>query len=1036
MKGLLLRLSALDADAATAVRVIAHFEALLGGGLDPSSLARSTAGLAGCPAGLELPDGRSARSGPDGGALAGAPARVSGRVDLEPVGRVWLERPGTPGPFDELVLEWMAITARVLAGRPRPGRAPRAVDPALVELVLSGREDAPDRIRALRLLGLSPAGPLRVVAVAGRPGTDVGLEAVALLGRGAPEGAVRVARVGALGVVLVQRAGGPGIAAVSPAAELRTALAARLRDLAGGAGDAPGVRVTGRPAASRRGTLVCVPYGGGSAVVYQPVADLLPDGWELWSVAIPGHDVGVTEEHLPFGVLAAKLAEEIAERVEGPFVVYGHCGVGTALAVATARLLEASGREPEAVYAGAQFPFARPRNRLLAALSRIASPEALLGDRVYVNWLTGMGVDTSRLDREQAAFIVGNMRRDSRAAEEWFTGAIAEVAAGAPRLRAPLVSLVGDRDPAADFYQERYREWLLLAERSAVAVIDQGGHFFVKYRAAEVAEAVTSVHRAVLGGTTGDLPGRTADAAWWFHAETGAPGKAATGQPAPGPASGPADMSAGSPGAADPPEATGPAGGGRAPGGDDSGGPEPGMGRFLTVAFGQLASIMGSALTEFALPIWILLETGSLARFALYSVVAMLPGILVGPLAGAVVDRHDRRRVMLLSDVAAGASQVAMLVLLLTGRLDSWYLYVLLASLSMALTFQRLAYSSAVPQLVPKRYLGHANGIVQLAFGTAQFVAPLLAVALMSGIGLRGVLILDVASYGVAVAVLLCVRFPRTMPWRRREPLAEEIRQGFAYTWRQRGFRSMLLWFAALNLFLSPLFLLVTPLVLAFDTLDGAAGVAMASGAGALTGGLLMGLWGGPRRHRLRGMLALTAVFALAGAVTGLRADLWWIGAGAFGMACAIALVNGVYSTIVQVKVPQRFHGRVFALNTMIAWSTLPIGHGLVAPLSARVFDPLLAHDGPLADSVGQVLGTGPGRGIGLMYLLFCLVMLALVVFALRWPVLARFDRDVPDAEPDDLVGLRERARALAAARAHAEDGAPAVAAAGAGADR
>ncbi|TXS47721.1 non-ribosomal peptide synthetase, partial [Streptomyces sp. t39] len=99
------------------------------------------------------------------------------------------------------------------------------------------------------------------------------------------------------------------------------------------------------PAASRRGTLVCVPYGGGSAVVYQPVADLLPDGWELWSVAIPGHDVGVTEEHLPFGVLAAKLAEEIAERVEGPFVVYGHCGVGTALAVATARLLEASGRE-------------------------------------------------------------------------------------------------------------------------------------------------------------------------------------------------------------------------------------------------------------------------------------------------------------------------------------------------------------------------------------------------------------------------------------------------------------------------------------------------------------------------------------------------------------------------------------------------------------------------------------------------------------------------------------------------------------------
>ncbi|MER7724284.1 amino acid adenylation domain-containing protein [Streptomyces sp. NPDC096323] len=751
------------------------------------------------------------------------------------------------------------------------------------------------------------------------------------------------------------------------------------------------------PAGHLRATLVCVPYGGGSAVVYQPVADLLPEGYELWSVAIPGHDVGVTEEHLPFGELAENLAAEIRERVRGPLIVYGHCGVGTALAVATARLLEASGRELEAVYAGAQFPFAKPRGRVLGALSQVASLEALLGNRVYVNWLTGMGVDTSQLDREQTAFIVGNMRRDSQAAEEYFTRAIADVEAGAPRLRAPLVSLVGDRDPAADFYQERYREWLLLAERSAVAVIDQGGHFFVKYRAAEVAEAVTTVHEAVRRGSTGTLSAHSPDAAWWFHAETGpAAGAEVTADPAAG-------------------------GAGDGDAAETKGAPAPGAARFLAVVLGQLGSIVGSALTEFALPIWILLETGSLARFALYSVVAMLPGILVGPLAGAIVDRFDRRKVMLAGDIAAGLSQVAMLCLLLGGALDTWYLYLLLGSLSVALTFQRLAYSSAVPQLVPKRYLGHANGIVQLAFGAAQFVVPLMAVALMAGIGLRGILILDIASYAVAVAVLTCVRFPRTLPWSRREPVVQEIKQGFAYTWRHRGFRSMLLWFAVLNLFLSPLFLLVTPLVLSFDTLDGAAAVATAGGAGAVAGGLIMGVWGGPRRRRVRGMLALAGVFALAGAVTGLRADLWVIGAGVFGMSCAIGLVNGVYSTIVQVKVPQRFHGRVFALNTMVAWSTLPIGQGLVAPLGARLFDPLMTEDGALADSVGRVLGTGPGRGIGLMYLLCCVAMLALVALALRLPVLARFDLDVPDAEPDDLIGLRERAAALAASASRAE---------------
>ncbi|GAA1385271.1 hypothetical protein GCM10009639_07780 [Kitasatospora putterlickiae] len=736
------------------------------------------------------------------------------------------------------------------------------------------------------------------------------------------------------------------------------------------------------PAERRRLTLVCVPYGGGSAVVYQPVADLLPADTELWAVAIPGHDIGVTEQHLPFDELAEQLAAEVRERVDGPVVVYGHCGVGTALAVATARLLEASGRELEAVYAGAQFPFAKPRSKVLTALSGIAALEPLLGDRVYLNWLTGMGVDTSELDQEQVRFIVGNMRRDSKAAEAYFTRAIEEVEAGAPRLRAPLVSLVGDHDPAADFYQERYREWLLLAERSAVAVLDQGGHFFVKYRAAEVVEAVTTVHRAVLAGETGGLPARGPDSSWWFHGETGPPAaeQEAVEEPA-------------------------------------AEGPQPSMGRFLAVAAGQLASITGSALTEFALPIWILLETGSMTRYALYAVIAMLPGIVVGPVAGALVDRLDRRKVMLAGDIAAGATQAAMLALLLAGQLHSWQVYVLLGVLSVALTFQRLAYASAVPQIVPKQYLGHANGVVQLAFGAAQFVVPMVAVALLAAIGLRGILIIDVASYVIAVAILLAVRFPRTLPWTRREPLVEEIKQGFGYSWRQRGFRSMLLWFAGLNVFLSPLFLLTTPMVLAFSDLDGAARVAVAGGAGALLGGIAMGFWGGPRRHRLRGMLALAAVLALAGAVTGLHAGLWVIAAGAFGMSFALSLVNGVYSTIVQVKVPQRFHGRVFALNTLVAWSTLPLGHGVIAPLGSAVFGPLMEPDGALAPVFGPLIGTGPGRGIALMYVLFGLAMLVLVAVGLRLPALARFDREVPDAEPDDLVGLRERARAAATRR-------------------
>jgi hypothetical protein len=209
MKGLLLRLSALDADAAAALRVIAHFEALLGAGrLDAESLVRSTAGLAECPAGLEV-GGRVVRFGPAGTVpAAGLVGQPSGSAQFAPGGRVWLERAGAPGPFDELVLEWMAIAAGVLYGSRQQDSAPAQVaDPALVERVLSEREAVEDRARALRLLGLVPEQPLRVMAVAGPA-------AVAVLGRRELRPGVRVAGVGPLAVALA-----PG--AASAAEELR-----------------------------------------------------------------------------------------------------------------------------------------------------------------------------------------------------------------------------------------------------------------------------------------------------------------------------------------------------------------------------------------------------------------------------------------------------------------------------------------------------------------------------------------------------------------------------------------------------------------------------------------------------------------------------------------------------------------------------------------------------------------------------------------------------------------------------------------------
>ncbi|WP_395106412.1 MFS transporter [Actinomadura sp. SCN-SB] len=334
-------------------------------------------------------------------------------------------------------------------------------------------------------------------------------------------------------------------------------------------------------------------------------------------------------------------------------------------------------------------------------------------------------------------------------------------------------------------------------------------------------------------------------------------------------------------------------------------------------------------------------------------------------------------------------------------------LYGLLAVLSIALTAQRLAYGSAVPQLIPKQYMGHANGVVQFTMGVARFLVPVVAVGLIAAVGLEVILVVDVAGYVFAVAVLLVVRFPATMPWRSRESLMSEIRNGFSYLWRRPGLRAMVVYFFVLNAFLAAAFVLISPLALASGDLADAGWIAMIAGIGATVGGGLMALWGGPRRRRMYGMLVGSLCFAGFCALAGLRPSLPLIAVGVFGMCLTMAVVDGIWMTVIHTKVPHRFHARVIAVNQTLAMSTQPLGFVLIAPLAPALFDPLLQPGGALAGSVGTVLGVGDGRGLGLLYVLCGLCIAAWTAAAMRHPLLARFDIDVPDAEPDDLIGLR-----------------------------
>jgi len=134
------------------------------------------------------------------------------------------------------------------------------------------------------------------------------------------------------------------------------------------------------------------------------------------------------------------------------------------------------------------------------------------------------------------------------------------------------------------------------------------------------------------------------------------------------------------------------------------------MRTFLIIWFGQLISIIGSGLTGFGLSVWIYEQTGQALPIALNALFFNLPRVLLAPFAGAIADRYDRRSIMILADIGAAVATLGVVVMLLTGRLEVWHIYLSTILSSSFSAFQDPAYRASITMLVPKEDLARAGG--------------------------------------------------------------------------------------------------------------------------------------------------------------------------------------------------------------------------------------------------------------------------------------------------------------------------------------
>jgi MFS transporter, DHA3 family, macrolide efflux protein len=420
---------------------------------------------------------------------------------------------------------------------------------------------------------------------------------------------------------------------------------------------------------------------------------------------------------------------------------------------------------------------------------------------------------------------------------------------------------------------------------------------------------------------------------------------------------------------------------------------------FFTIWIGQLASVIGSGLTNFGLGVWVLTETGSVTQFALIIMFASVPAIIAAPFAGVIVDKWKRKWLMVISDSIAGISTIIIFVLIYFNVFEVWHLYITAAVSSLFSSFQLPAYQATIPLLVPKAQLGRANGMVQMADALSIVFAPVMAGFLITSIGIKGILIIDFFTFIIALSTLLFVKFPELAASEKdskKVSFFQDALFGWKYIIDRPGLRGLLVYFAVVNLLLGYFNVLLQPLILSFAN-EKMLGIALSiTGIGMLVGGIAMSIWGGPK-NRVLAVIGSGAISGLFLMLLGIKESVFLVTLATCLMFLLLPIGNAASQVIWQSKVPLNVQGRVFALRRMIAISLSPIAYITAGPLVEKIFDPAVQNGG-FAQGITKFIGTGDGRGIGLLFILLGLgwIVTSLVVFLN--PRVRGLESEIPDA--------------------------------------
>lgn len=361
--------------------------------------------------------------------------------------------------------------------------------------------------------------------------------------------------------------------------------------------------------------------------------------------------------------------------------------------------------------------------------------------------------------------------------------------------------------------------------------------------------------------------------------------------------------------------------------------------RFFTIWVGQQFSLFGSAIAQFALIWWLTQKTGSATVLATASLVAILPQIVLGPFAGTLVDRWNRRWVMILADGLIALVSLGLALLFWANKAELWHIYLVKIVRGLGGVFHWPAMAASVSLMAPKEHLTRIAGLNQTMHGVMNIVTPPLAALLLSVLPIHNILAIDVFTAALAIAPLLFLSIPQPQRSAKEAKTSylSQLKEGLHYVWNWKGALILLFGAAMLNALLNPAFSLL-PLLVAKHFGKGALELSWleaAFGFGVIAGGLILTAWGGFKKKIHTSLMGITgmSIGVLTLGVVPEGGLYWALGAMAL-LGVLNPIANGPLVAIFQSTVAPEMQGRVFSLLNTLATGASPLGLALAGPVA------------------------------------------------------------------------------------------------------